>query len=84
MAKNGQVYEARAGRAVGRSSANSTKLFSIDSHDLNSMSFKFGDNILITFEMPRSSYKMIFWKITFRCCSVHLLSDVLAVVATPG
>ena len=52
-AKNGQVYK---GGAVERISANPTKLFSVDSSDLKSMSFKFGNDIFITFEMPRVSY----------------------------
>jgi hypothetical protein len=50
MAKNGQVHE---DGAVGRSSADPTKLFSVDSYDLKSMSFKFGNDIFVTFEMPR-------------------------------
>ena len=53
MAKNGQVHE---GGKVGRSSATPTKLFSVDSYDLKSMTFKFGDDIFITFEMPRVAY----------------------------
>ena len=57
MAKNGHVHE---GGKVGRSDA--TNFFSIDSYDLKSMSFKFGNDIFITFEMPGSSYKMPFWK----------------------
>ena len=36
--------------------------FSVDFYDLKSMSFKFGNDIFITFEMPRSSFLMIFWK----------------------
>ena len=50
MAKNGQVHE---GRAVGRSNANPTKPFSVDSYDLEFMSFKFGNDIFITLDMPR-------------------------------
>ena len=46
MAKNGQVHE---DGAVGRSSADPTKLFSVDSYDLKSMSFKFGNDIFVTF-----------------------------------
>ena len=60
MAKNGNVHE---GGKVGRNNATPTKLFSVDSYDLKSMSFKFGNDILITFEMPRSSFLMSFWKI---------------------
>ena len=65
MAKNGQVHE---GGRVGRSSATPTKLFSVDSYDLKSMSLKFGNDIFtftFTFEMLRSSFTMIFWKINF-------------------
>ena len=81
MAKNGQVHE---GRKVGRSSATPIKPFSVNSYDLKSMSFKFGNDIFITFEMPRSSFTMIFWKITFRCYSVHLYSEVLGLVMNDG
>ena len=48
MAKNGHVYEVRK---VGRSDATP-----VDSYDLKSLSFKFGNDIFITFEMPGSSY----------------------------
>ena len=67
--KNGQVH--KAGK-VRSSSATPTKLFSVDSCDLKFMSFKFGNDIFIAFEMPRSSYQMIFWKNPFLCFSVHL------------
>ena len=49
MAKNGHVYE---GGKEGRSDATPTNFFSVDSYDLKSMSFKFGNDIFITFEMP--------------------------------
>jgi hypothetical protein len=49
-AKNGQVHE---GGKKGRSGATPTKKNSVDSYNLNSMSFKFGNDIFITFEMPR-------------------------------
>ena len=32
-------------------------LFSVDSYDLKSLSFKFGNDTFITFEMPRVSYR---------------------------
>ena len=51
MAKNGHVHESRK---VERSYATPTKLFSVDFYDLKSMSFKFGNDTFITFEMPRS------------------------------
>ena len=45
MAKNGHVRES--------GNVERTKLFSVHSYDLKSMSFKFGNDIFITFEMPR-------------------------------
>ena len=51
MAKNDHFHE---GGKVGKSNATPTKLFSDDSYDLKSMSFKFGNAIFNTFEMPRS------------------------------
>ena len=60
MAKNGRVHE---GGKVGRSIAIPTKLFSVDSYDLKAVSFKFGNDIFITFEMPRVAYIMSFRKI---------------------
>ena len=53
MAKYGHVRE---GGKVGRSNATPTNFFSVDSYDLKSVSFKFGNDIFITFEMPGSSY----------------------------
>ena len=61
MAKNGQVQE---GRKVGRSSVTPIKLFSVDFFDLKFMSFKFGKDIFITYEMPTLSFQMIFCKTT--------------------
>ena len=60
MAKNGHVHE---GRKVGRSNATPTKFFSVDYYDLKSLSFKFGNDIFITFEMPGSSYSRPIFKI---------------------
>ena len=48
---------------VRRSNATPTKLFSVDSYDLKSRSFKFGNDIFITFEMPRVAYIMSIGKI---------------------
>ena len=48
--KNGRVHE---GGKVGRSNATPTKLFSVYSYDLKFMSFKFGNDIFIAFEIPR-------------------------------
>ena len=53
MAKNGHVYE---GGKVGRSDATPTIFFSVYSSDLKIMSFKFGNDIFITFEMPGVAY----------------------------
>ena len=59
MDKNGKVHE---GGKVGRSGAPPTNFFSVDSYDLKSLSFKFGNDNLISFEMPRVAYKRPFWK----------------------
>jgi hypothetical protein len=53
MSKNDHVHE---GGKVGRSYATPTKFFSVDSYDLKIMSFKFGNDIFITFEMPGVAY----------------------------
>jgi hypothetical protein len=55
MAKNDPFHE---GRKVGRSNATPFKLFSVDSYDLKFMSIKFGSDIFIIFEMPRSALLM--------------------------
>ena len=60
MAKNGHVHE---GRKVEKSNATPNELFSVDSYDLKSMSFKFGNDIFCIFEMPRSSFLMSVGKI---------------------
>ena len=60
MAKYGHVRE---GGKVGRSDATPTNFFSVDSNNLKSMSFKFGNDIFITFEMPGVAYSMSFDKI---------------------
>jgi hypothetical protein len=39
--------------------------FSVSSYDLKFMSFKFGNDIFVTFEMPRVAYTMIFQKSHF-------------------
>ena len=48
MAKNGHVHE---GGKVGRSDATPINFFAVDSYDLKSISFKFGNDIFNTFEM---------------------------------
>ena len=68
--KNDNFHE---GGKVGRTNATTIKLFSVDSYDLNTMSFKFGNDIFINFEMPGS-----FGKSTFYCHSVHLIQRSLA------
>ena len=60
MAKNDHFHE---GRKVGRSNATPIKFFSVDSYDLKSRSFKFGNNIFINFEMPRVANIMSIGKI---------------------
>ena len=60
MVKNAHVHE---GGKVGRSNATPTNFFSVDSFDLKSMSFKFGNDIFIIFEMPRVTYIMSVGKI---------------------
>jgi hypothetical protein len=57
MAKNGLVHE---GGKVGRSNATPTKKFSVDSNDLKFVSFKFGNDMFITFEMPRVAFNRPF------------------------
>ena len=60
MVQNDPFYE---GGKVGRSNATPIKYFSVDSYDLKSRSFKFGNDIFITFEMPRVAYIMSVGKI---------------------
>ena len=45
------------GGKVGKSGATHTKIVFVDSYDLKSLSFKFGNDTFITFELPRVSYK---------------------------
>ena len=54
-----------------------TKLFSVDSYDLKSFSFKIGNYIFITFEMPRLSFTMVFWKIKISLLFCPFASEVL-------
>ena len=60
MAQNDPFHE---GGKVGRSNATPIKYFSVDSYDLKSRSFKFGNDIFITFEMSRVAYIMSVGKI---------------------
>ena len=53
MVKNGNVHE---DGKVERSDATITKKNSVDSYDLKFLSFKFGNDIFITFEMPGVAY----------------------------
>ena len=53
MAKNGHIHE---GGKVGRSNATLTEFVSVDFYDLKSLSFKFGNDTFITFEMPRVTH----------------------------
>ena len=65
------------------SNATPTKLFSVDFYDLNTESFKFGDDIFITFEMPESSYKMPFWKIIIPLLFRLFAPEVLVLAKYP-
>ena len=58
-------------------------IFSVDSYDLKFMSFKFGYNIIIIFEMPGSSYKMPFWKIIIPLLFRLFAPDVLVLAKYP-
>ena len=69
IVKNDHVHQ--CGK-VRRSIATPTIFFSVKSYDLKSLSFKFGNDIFNTFEILRSSFTMIFQKITFCCYFVHL------------
>ena len=73
--KNDHIHE---GGKVGKTNVTRIKLFSVDSCDLKSMSFKFTNNIFIIFEMPRSSYKSPFSKINISLLFCPFASDVLA------
>ena len=60
LIKNDYFHE---GGKVGRGNASPIKYFSVDSYDLKSVFFKFGNDIFITFEMPRVAYIMFVGKI---------------------
>ena len=60
LAKNDHFHE---GGKVGRSNATPIIFFSVDLYVLKSRSFKFGNNIFITFQMPRVAYIMSVGKI---------------------
>jgi hypothetical protein len=75
MAKNDPFHE---GGKVGRRNATPIKLFSVDSYDLKSMSFKFScDDIFIIFEMPRSSFLMSIGKMNVSLLFRPSASEVL-------
>jgi hypothetical protein len=74
MAKNDHLHE---DRKVGRSNATSIKLFSVDFYDLKFMSFKFGIDIFIIFEMPRSSFLMSVCKMNISLLFRPSASEVL-------
>ena len=77
MAKNDPFYE---GRKVGKSNANPIKYFSVDSYEMKLKSFKFGNDIFITFEMPRVAYIMSIWKINISLLFPPFASEVLELV----
>ena len=60
MTKNGHVREVGKWKRVVPLPPN---FFSVDSYDLKSMSFKFGNDIFITFEMAGVAYSVSFDKI---------------------
>ena len=66
------------GGKVERSNATPIKPFSVDFYDLKSMSFKFGNDILIIFEMPRSSFLMSIDKMNILLLFRPSVSEVLA------
>ena len=70
MTKNGQVHE---GGKVGRSKVTPTKLFSVDSYDLKSMSFRFGNDIFITYYFGKKHFVAI----PSICNQRSLLKDTL-------
>ena len=74
MTKSDHFHE---GGKVGRSNATPIKFVFVDSYDLKSMLFKFGNDIFITFEMPRVAYIMSFWKINISLLFRPFASDVL-------
>ena len=49
----------------------------VDSYDLKSVLFKFGNDIFITFEMPRVAYIMFVGKINILLLFYPLTSEVL-------
>jgi hypothetical protein len=75
MAKNAHFYK---GRKIGRSNATPIKHFWVDSYDLKSMSIKFGNDIFIIFEMPRSSFLMSVGKMNISFLFRPSASEVLA------
>ena len=75
MAKNDPFHE---GGKVERSNATPFQLFSVDSYDLKSMSFKFGNDIFIIFEMPRLSLLMSVGKMNILLLFRPSASEVLA------
>jgi len=78
-AKKDHIQE---GRKVGRSNATPIKLFPVDSYDLKSIYFKFGNYIFITFEMARSSYQRPIGKINISVLFCPSASEVLALLLT--
>ena len=62
---------------VEKSNATPIKLNSVDSYDLKTISFKFGNDIFITFEMPGSSYKRPVGKFNISLLFCPIASEVL-------
>ena len=57
MAKNGHIHEGRKVRSKYVIMPLKPNFFSVDFYDLKSLSFEFGNDTFITFEMPRVSYR---------------------------
>ena len=70
----------REGGKVERSNATPFKLFSVDSYDLKSISFKSSNNVFMIFEMSRSSFLMSVSKMNISCLFRPSASEVLEIV----
>ena len=57
MVKNGHILEVRKVRSKYVIMPLKPNFFSVDFYDLKSLSFEFGNDTFITFEMPRVSYR---------------------------
>ena len=76
MAKNGHVHE---GGKVGRSNATPTIFFSVDSYDLQSLSFKFGNDTFLLFTFYFWNAKGILQKARWQ--NEHFIASVIRSLA---